>query len=152
MIKVEDLKEGDTLYWNKGTEFFKGTYVKKLADILDLKAILIKLPNGSVDEILDVFLISEQQYEAKTTNVKKGVRTKMEKKMKDVVLKPNMKGISILLQKEGAKIERLDKWFRFVITTSDATIRFEKKVPVKELYALVEAGGLQNLLQNNEVQ
>lgn len=149
-VDIKELKKGDTVYWNRGGAFYTGEYVQHLTDILDLKAILVKTTDGSNDEILDVFLITKDEFDLKK-DTKKGVRTKMEKATKDVVLKPNLKGLETLLAKEGKKITRADKWYRFRIQENDQVTVLEYHKAVKDLYAAYAQGGMESLLALNEV-
>ena len=140
MIDIKELNEGQEIYWNRGTDFYKGTYVKHLSDILDLKAILVKKEDGELEEILDVFLITKEKFDTKKID-KKGARAKMEKVPKDVVLKPNLKGLETLLAKEGKRIKRADKWFRFNVVEGDKVEVLEYHGHVKNLYSAYVSGG-----------
>lgn len=83
--EVKELKEGDVIYWASGKEHLKGTFVKFVGNVLDLKVMLVKTDDGVEDEILHVFLTNQDIYERemkktmfKTVKVKTGI-TKKEK-------------------------------------------------------------------------
>lgn len=70
-INISNLNEGDIVYYRKGDEYKTGEFIRKTGDILDLQVILVKAIGFPVyDEIVDGFLISQDEYDKKSTSRK----------------------------------------------------------------------------------
>ena len=64
--EVDKLKEGDIIFWASGREYFKGTFVKFVGNVTDLRLMLVRTDKGVEDEILHVFLTNEDAYNRET--------------------------------------------------------------------------------------
>lgn len=60
--EVDKLKEGDIIFWASGRDHFKGTFVKFVGNVTDLRLMLVRTDSGVEDEILHVFLTNEDTY------------------------------------------------------------------------------------------
>ena len=60
--EVDKLKEGDIIFWASGRDHFKGTFVKFVGNVTDLRLMLVRTDKGVEDEILHVFLTNEDAY------------------------------------------------------------------------------------------
>lgn len=156
-VDITTLKDGDQIYWNKGKEYYTGSFKKRNGDILDLKVIEVILPDGSSDEVVDIFLITKEEYDTQSSKVKtkkvkqekersekvaRAVKEKLEK-VKDI--KPNLNGLQAILKKNGGKIAKGEKWYSFCITQDGESYSFDYKGAVKDIFFAYEKEGLQGI-------
>lgn len=158
-IDVTALNKGDQIFWNKGKNYYTGTFERVSGNVLDLKVVEVKMPDESLDEIIDVFLITKEAYDIGFSNVKikkeKAVREKSDKdkvirtvkekikKVKDI--KPNLNGLQSLLAKNDGKIAKGEKWYSFCLTQGEETFDFDYKGAVKDIFFAYEKEGLQGI-------
>lgn len=215
--EAQKIQPGETIYWQEGKKFLKGTFKKFSHDVLDIKSLTVELDNGEEDEILHVMLISSEDYMKGIEKLSKHkfvknnfVKNKIEKNEEisdeeiteeineneieitekeknktgnnisekseedknievpppvtnlsnttltkvssprgnNTELKPNLKTLQILLQKQGYHIERdPNKWVRYILTLPNSeSIDFSYKGKVWELYNIYIESGIQGLL------
>lgn len=60
--QTTQLQTGDPIHWMLGKNYHKGKFIGFGRDVADMKSLIVEDSNGVQDEILHVFLVSEEDY------------------------------------------------------------------------------------------